>query len=167
MYTSWPGRRDAGSGFTLIELIVTISCAALAAALLSPHVKTLSRGQEAGAAARELLLTMRRAHWAAVLSGERTRVATFPDRGGAAARSIVETEAGGRWVPEGEIHRIPEGVRLTVTGSPQKVFNPNGTCTMGSLHLQGAGGRRYRLALNPLTGRVRIYRGDREIGREG
>ena len=166
MDTLWPGRRDAGSGFTLTELVVTLSCAALAAALFSPHLKTLSRGQETGAAAREMLLTMRRAHWAAVLSGQRTRVATFPGGGGAVPRYVVEKEEGGVWVPEGEVHRIPESVTLTVTGPAKKVFNPNGTCSMGSLHLQGAGGRRYRLALNPLTGRVRIYRGDREIGRE-
>lgn len=166
MDTSWSGRPDAGSGFTLTELVVTLSCAALAAALFSPHLKTLSRGQETGAAARELLLTMRRAHWAAVLSGGRTRVATFPGLGDAAPWYVVEKEEGGAWVPEGEARRLPESVRLTVTGPPKKVFNPNGTCSMGSLHLQGAGGRRYRLALNPLTGRVRIYRGDREIGRE-
>lgn len=141
MDTSWSGRPDAGSGFTLTELVVTLSCAALAAALFSPHLKTLSRGQETGAAARELLLTMRRAHWAAVLSGGRTRVATFPGLGDAAPWYVVEKEEGGAWVPEGEARRLPESVRLTVTGPPKKVFNPNGDLQHGKPSSPGGRGK--------------------------
>jgi hypothetical protein len=37
---------------------------------------------------------------------------------------------------------------------------------MGSIILTGPGGARYRLSLNPATGRVRLYRGKEEVGDE-
>jgi hypothetical protein len=56
-------------------------------------------------------------------------------------------------------------VVLSVAGPEEKVFNPDGTCSFGSVTLRGPGGRFYRCTLAPATGRVRLYRGDREAGR--
>jgi len=38
---------------------------------------------------------------------------------------------------------------------------------MGSIIFEGASGGSYRLSMNPATGRVRFYRGDEEVGRDG
>jgi hypothetical protein len=76
----------------------------------------------------------------------------------------TERQDGGSWVTEGEDRRIAAGVVLAVAGPAEKVFNPDGTCSFGSITLRGAGGAVYRCTLAPATGRVRLYRGDREAG---
>jgi hypothetical protein len=68
-------------------------------------------------------------------------------------------------VPDGEEQAIPLGAVVAIAGEPEKVFNPDGTCSFGSITLRGAGGAVYRCTLAPATGRVRFYRGDREAGR--
>jgi hypothetical protein len=77
----------------------------------------------------------------------------------------TEREDGGSWVTEGEERRIPAGTVLAVAGPMEKVFNPDGTCSIGSITLRGEGGAVYRCTLAPATGRVRFYRGGREAGR--
>ena len=79
---------------------------------------------------------------------------------------LLRKEKGGVWIPDGEGHRIPERIGVDTTGPPVKVFNPNGTSSMGSVLLSGPGGRSCRLSLNPLTGRVRFYKGGREVAVE-
>lgn len=149
-----------------MEVLIVLSLAALAAALFAPHLRTFSRGCETAAVAREMLLSMRAAHWKAILSGRRTRLSTFARKGDPALWYVIEEEEDGVWIPESPDHRIPEGVLMRATGPGTKVFNPDGTSSMGSIILEGAGGASCRLALNPLTGRVRFYRGESEPIRE-
>lgn len=160
-------RIEGRPGFTLLELLFLLSLAALLATLIAPSLRSYGRQGETTAAAREMLAVMQAAHWKAVLSGRRVRLAQYTRRGDRALWYVMEREEGGVWLPVGEGHRIPERVRMSTKGSPVKVFNPNGTCSMGSVSLTGPGGKSCRLALNPLTGRVRLYRGDREDGSEG
>ncbi len=161
-YTRLVGR----PGFTLMEVLVALSLAALATALFTPHLRTFSRRNETAAAAREMMLCMRSAHWKAILSGCRVRLSTFSRKGDPALRYVIEKDEDGLWIPEAVDHRIPEGVLMRATGPGTKIFNPDGTSSMGSVILEGAGGASYRLALNPLTGRVRFYRGGTELIRE-
>ena len=79
-------------------------------------------------------------------------------------RYAVEREADGRWMHEGPPRRLPEGITLRTTGPAEKVFNPNGTCSFGSVILEGPDGVVCRLSLNPATGRVRLYRNGKERG---
>jgi hypothetical protein len=60
---------------------------------------------------------------------------------------------------------VPRGAVVAIAGETTKVFNPDGTCSFGSITLRGSGGEVYRCTLTPATGRVRFYRGDREAGR--
>ena len=80
-------------------------------------------------------------------------------------RFRVEREQGAAWVPDGEEQSIPRGTVVAVAGAAEKIFNPDGTCSLGSITLRGARGEVYRSTLAPATGRVRFYRGDREAGR--
>jgi prepilin-type N-terminal cleavage/methylation domain-containing protein len=158
---------DGRNGYSLPELVVVLSIAALAAAVAFPGLLVFSSEGRPGPAAREMLLTMRMARWKALSSGCRTRLAIYGRNGEEKARYVVEREEESAWVAEGGTHSIPEGVEVKTTGPALKVFYPNGTCSMGSVILTGTGGTRYRLSLNPATGRARLYRGGEEVGNEG
>jgi prepilin-type N-terminal cleavage/methylation domain-containing protein len=153
------------SGHTLIELAAVVAIVAVAAALAYPSLAGMRRGQQLEAAAVGAAQCLRLAHWRAIVSGRRVRVA--PRRAPDGAWLLgTEREAGASWVSEGEDRRIDAGVVLAVAGPPEKVFNPDGTCSFGSISLRGEGGGAvYRCTLAPATGRVRLYRGDREAAR--
>jgi len=157
------GRRRDG-GHTLLELVMVIAIVAIASALAYPALAGLRRGQELEAAAIGLAQKLRLAHWRAVVSGTRVRVVSRCLADGA-WRFCVERELGAAWAPDGEQQTIPRGTVVTVAGPAEKVFNPDGTCSIGSITLRGADGGVYRCALAPATGRIRFYRGDREAGR--
>jgi hypothetical protein len=137
---------------------------AVAAALAYPAFSGLRRGQELESAAVGLSQKLRLAHWRAVSTGGRVRVAPRQTAEGAwLFRLERERQAG--WVPDGEEQAIPRGTVVAIAGEAAKIFNPDGTCSFGSITLRGAAGAVYRCTLAPATGRVRFYRGDREAGR--
>jgi type II secretory pathway pseudopilin PulG len=157
------GTPDA-AGHTLLELVTVVALIAVAAALSYPAVAGMRRGQELERGAIELVHTLRQAHWIAVTTGRRVRLVTHRDE---ACRWWygLEREAPGGWVGEGGQRALPGGALLGCAGTPVKVFNPDGTCSFGSLSVRGPGAADYRITLAPATGRVRFYRGDREAGR--
>lgn len=154
----------AGRGFSLVELVIVLGILLLALALAGPGVKSFVKGREASAAAREMLLCLTAARWKAVVSGRPVRLSTAAGASGEAIWYFLEKQRETGWEREGDRHRLPAGVRLTSTGPPVKVFHPNGTSSFGSLILTGEGGGRHRLSLNPATGRVRLWRGEKEVG---
>ena len=157
-------RRGGEGGHTLLELVTVSAIIAIASALAYPSLADLRRGQELEAAATGTAQCLRLANWRAVVSGRRVRVAPRLGTDGA-WRLSVEREVGASWVPDGEDRRVPRGTLLAVAGPAEKVFNPDGTCSIGSITLRGAGDAVYRCTLTPATGRVRLYRGAREVGR--
>jgi len=151
-------------GHTILELVTVVAIVAIASALAYPALAGLRRGQELESAAVGLAQKLRLAHWRAVVSGSRVRV--VPRRlAGGAWRFSIERELGAAWTPDGDEQTIPPGTVVAVAGAAEKVFNPDGTCSIGSITLRGADGGVYRCALAPATGRVRFYRGDNEAGR--
>ena len=155
-------RRDGGH--TLLELATVVAIVAVAAAMAYPSFAGLRRGQELESAAVGLTQKLRLARWRAVVTGGRVRVASARAADGT-LRFRVEREQGTAWVPDGDEQSIPRGTVVAVAGAAEKVFNPDGTCSLGSITLRGPGSEVYRLTLAPATGRVRFYRGDREAGR--
>jgi len=160
-------RAGEKTGFTVLELVVVLSLLALMTVVTMPSVMSLRRAGDAGMAAREMLLSLKMARWKAIVSGSPTRLATFAKRGDSAVWYVIERQEGAIWIPDGEGHRIPEGVRTRTTGHAVKSFTPQGTSSMGSVIFEGEGGASYRLSLNPATGRARLYRGDQEVGYDG
>ena len=157
-------RRGGERGHTLLELVTVSAIIAIASALAYPSLAGMCRGQELEAAAAGTAQSLRLANWRAVVSGSRVRV--VPRQGADGAwRLSVERQVGASWVPDGEERQVPRGTLLAVAGPAEKVFNPDGTCSMGSITLRGAGDAVYRCTLTPATGRVRLYRGTREVGR--
>lgn len=165
MATPVLSRRLRDGGYTHLELVTVLTIVAVAAAMAYPALADLRRGQELESAAVGLTQKLRLAHWRAVVTGTRVRVAPRQPSDGV-WRFLVERERGTAWVPDGEEQAIPRGTVVVVAGAAEKVFNPDGTCSLGSITLRGAGGEVYRATLAPATGRVRFYRGEREAGRE-
>ena len=161
--TTGNGRRGDG-GYTLLELVTVVAIVAVASALSYPAIAGLRRGQELEVAAVGLTQRLRLAQWRAVATGGRVRVAPRQSADGT-WRFRLERELGAAWVPDREEQAIPRGTVVAITGAAEKVFNPDGTCSLGSVTLRGPGGEVYRCTLAPATGRVRFYRGDREAGR--
>jgi len=152
------------SGHTLIELVTVIGIVALATALAYPSLAGMRRGQDLEAAAVGMAQCLRLAAWRSIAAGQRVQVALRRSQDGSWLLGTAR-EAGGGWIAEGEDRRIPAGVVVAVAGPEEKVFNPDGTCSIGSITLRGEGGAVYRCTLTPATGRVRLYRGGREAGR--
>lgn len=157
------GRRREG-GYTLLELVTVVAIVATASAISYPSFAGLRRGQELESAAVGLTQELRLARWRAVVTGTRVRVAPARAADGT-WRFRVERERGTAWVPDGDEQPVPRGTVVAVAGPAEKVFNPDGTCSLGSITLRGARGEVYRTSLAPATGRVRFYRGGREAGR--
>ena len=157
---------DGNGGYSLLELITVLAVIALAGAIAFPGMRGYPAYGRPGPAAREMLLTMRMARWKALSSGRGTSLAIYGRETGEGPRYVLEREEGSGWVAEGRSHPLPDGVEVRTTGPARKVFYPNGTCSLGSVILTGPGGARYRLSLNPATGRVRLYRGEEEVGNE-
>lgn len=161
--TIFTGRRRHG-GYSLLELMTVVGVVAIAAALAYPSLAELRRGQELESAAVGLTQRLRLAHWRSIVTGTRVRVA--PQQGPDGAwEFIVEREQGEGWIPDGDEQKIPRGTVVAIAGVNEKVFNPDGTCSLGSITLRGPGGEVYKCTLASATGRVRFYRGDREAGR--
>ncbi len=158
------GSRWCDGGYTLVELVTVVAILAVAAAMAYPALAGLRRGQELESAAVGLTQSLRQAHWRAVVSGCRVRVAPARSADGV-WRFRVERERGTAWISEGDEQAMPRGTVVSIAGAAEKVFNPDGTCSLGSITLRGVGGEVYRCALAPATGRVRFYRGEREAGR--
>ena len=159
---TWSRRRSDG-GYTLLELLTVVAVVAIASALACPSLAGLRSGQDLESAAVGLTQHLRLAHWRAVATGNRTRVSSRQESDGT-WRFLMEREQGGAWVSAGDELKIPRGTVVSIAGAAEKVFNPDGTCSLGSITLRGAAGV-YRCTLAPATGRVRFYRGAREAGR--
>jgi prepilin-type N-terminal cleavage/methylation domain-containing protein len=164
MSRSANARRHKEEGYTLLEIVAVLAVFATAAALAYPALSGLRQGQDLEGAASGLAQCLRLAHWRAVVLGKRVRVTPRPGPAGG-WHLRVEREEGTNWVSDGEDRAVPRGVVLSIAGPEEKVFNPDGTCSFGSVTLRGPGGQAYRCTLAPASGRVRLYGGDREAGR--
>lgn len=157
------GADGLDQGHTLIELMTVVTILAIVVALSCPALAGLLRGQQLEAAAVGLARQLRAAQWRAVVTGSRARVASSSE--GGIWRFRLQREQGAAWVADGEELQVPPGAVVAIAGPEDKVFNPDGTCSMGSITVRGGDGAVYRCTLAPATGRVRFYRGDQEAGR--
>ncbi len=139
-------------GVTLIELVVVFVIIAIGAALLVPNIGAWLPNYRLRSAARDITSTMRTAQMKAVSMNMEYRV-RFPD-----AKSYVLERNTGGFIPEGATQTIPTGIVLDLTNLPgSKVqFNPNSTCSIGSVTLSNTKGTQKTITLNAATGRVKL-----------
>lgn len=139
-------------GVTLIELIVVFVIIAIGAALLVPNIGAWLPNYRLRTVARDITSTMRTAQLKAVSNNMEYRV-FFPN-----ANSYVLQRNTGGFINDGGIQTVPAGIVLDLSNLPgnNAQFNPNSTCSIGSVTLANAKGTRKRITLTSATGRVKL-----------
>ena len=139
-------------GVTLLELIVVFIIIGIAAALLAPNIGAWLPNYRLRSAARDIVSTMRTAQMKAVSTNMEYRV-FFPD----ASSYVLQRNTGG-FIDDGARQVIPAGISVDLSNLPgnNAQFNPNATCSIGSVTLSNAKGRQKTITLTPATGRVKL-----------
>ena len=139
-------------GVTLIELVVVFVIIAIGAVLLAPNIGAWLPNYRLRSATRDITSMMRTAQLKAVSTNMEYRV-RFLD-----AKSYVLERNTGGFIPEGATQTIPNGVSLDLSNLPgnEAHFNPNSTCSIGSMTLTNTKGTQKRITLTPATGKVKI-----------
>lgn len=144
-------RGDGEAGFTLIEILVVIVILGLVAALVAMHGPQRNATLDLRAAAQEVAQTLRLARARAIAGNRVVGVAFDP------ATHMMRLE--------GTTPRpLPPDLGIAVTAAPGNTlgqrmaairFAPDGSSSGGSVEL-GTGGRRARIGVDWLTGRVSL-----------
>jgi len=139
-------------GVTLLELVVVFIIIGIGAALLTPNIGPWLSNYRLRSAARDIVSTMRTAQMKAVSTNMEYRV-FFPD----ASSYILQRNTGG-FIDEGATQTIPTGISVDLSNLPgnNAQFNPNSTCSIGSVTLTNTKGRQRTITLTPATGRVNL-----------
>lgn len=117
-------RRD--SGFTLMELVITVSIIALALAFAGPSLQQYVKSQNVKGTAKRIYSNLQLARLTAIRENRSIRV-TLTATAGAETMSIEGNDANDPVVPPVNFYSSPDsrGVRLTVP-NPIIVFRPSG-----------------------------------------
>ncbi len=139
-------------GVTLLELVIVFVIIAIGAVLLVPNIGGWLPNYRLRSAARDITSMMRTAQLKAVSTNMEYRV-RFPD-----AKSYVLERNTGGFIAEGAIQTIPAGISVDLSNLPgnNAQFNPNSTCSIGSVTLTNTKGTQKRITLTAATGRVKI-----------
>lgn len=147
------GRRGeiGRDGFTLLELVVTLMILALAAALVMPAVGRGTDAIRTRAEVARFSAMLRHAREQAIATQRPHTVAVDP------AAHLVTIRAGADEVRE--TRALPAHLSVQAVPPPALSvrFEPHGVSTGGDFRV-GAGSIRYRVTVDPLTGRVRAAR---------
>jgi Tfp pilus assembly protein FimT len=144
-------------GITLIELVVVFVIIAIGAVLLVPNIGSWLPNYRLRSAARDIVSTMRTAQMKAVSNNFQYRVNLNPGEVGANSY-ILQYNTGGVWVNDGAIQTLPSGIIVSSNTLPggRAQFNPNSTCSAGSMILTNTKGQTRRITLTTSTGRIHI-----------
>ncbi len=139
-------------GVTLLELVIVFVIIAIGAVLLVPNIGGWLPNYRLRSAARDITSMMRTAQLKAVSTNMEYRV-RFPD-----AKSYVLERNTGGFIAEGAIQTIPAGISVDLSNLPgnNAQFNPNSTCSIGSVTLTNTKGTQKRITLTAATGRIKI-----------
>lgn len=133
----------AGSGFTLVEMLVVLAVTALIAGLAFPALDRSLRSQAFAAAADAAELGLRQARADAIRTGRPAGLTLAPDR-----RSIVRE--GGAPID------LPAAIAITLPTQGIRFFG-DGTSSGGTIALTGSG-RERRLVVDAGSGAVATVR---------
>ena len=146
-------RRPAGrGGFTLLEVLVVLAILVVSAALVLPGLGRGTATLRLRAEARAVVALLRQARQLAVSQRRAHTVALDP-----LARALLLTRGEG----EGTVSRLALGGELRLRaeeGGTALTFTPRGMAHETVWVLEGPGGRRYRIQVEAVTGRVSMRR---------
>ena len=139
-------------GVTLVELVIVFVIIAIGAVLMVPNMGAWLPNYRLRSAARDITSAMRTAQLKAVSTNMEYRV-FFPN-----ANSYVLQRNTGGFIDEGVVQTIPSGVSLDLSNLPgnNAQFNPNSTCSIGSVTLTNTKGTQKKITLTPATGKVKL-----------
>lgn len=133
------------NGYTMLELLVVLSIAGGAAAIVSPQVSSGRERIAVHSSARELATALRGTR-AEAISRHRS-LAWTPEADG----------TGYRFGANGAARRLADGVRLDLRAAPAEIrFYPDGSSTGGRVTL-AAGNLRSVVEVDWVSGRVRSH----------
>jgi prepilin-type N-terminal cleavage/methylation domain-containing protein len=175
----WFDRRNEAPGFSLVELLITISLLAIVCAIAAPRISAGLDRARAKAATRYLAAQMGAARTQAVLRGAAVALRAHADDEGVAISLVVDGNGNGvrtREIDGGidqplsvplRIEELFAGVVIGVPGATGRdavrlsgtellSFTPAGTATSGSLYVLGKDGSRFAIRILGVTARVRL-----------
>lgn len=142
-------------GFTLFELLVAVSLAAVIGAAAVPALRRSLEGWRMNAAARQVVMDLKQARGRAIAESASHRLRFAP----AAARYQLERQrAGGAYTPVGPGTALPPGITVvecTAVGD-SVTFRPRGhAATFGTIRLRNTTGEE-RSVIVDIAGRMRV-----------
>ncbi len=144
-------------GVTLIELVIVFIIIGIAAALMAPSIGAWLPRYRLRSAARDIVSTMRSAQMKAVSSNSQYRVNLNSGEVGSNSY-ILERDTGGGYFADGAVQTLPSGITISNNTLPDQhaVFNPNSTCSSGSVTLRNSKNFQKTISLTSATGRVKL-----------
>jgi len=169
--TRRPAPPGGASGFTLIEIAVTLALVGLLSALVVPRLSTIGSAS-LDASTRRLVQRIRYLREDAALRGRWIRLVVDPRLGTYRATVLVDGSGGARFVdddsPLYRATRLPESVGIDLSGPgvvasedglPSTLFSPDGWADPAVLHLDDGRGRAWTIAIEPALARPRVLEG--------
>jgi len=140
-------------GVTLIELVVVFVIIAIGAVLLAPNIGGWLPYYRLRSATRDITSTMRTAQMKAVSTNTDYQVFFNAD-----GSYVLQRNSGGVFINEGSLQTIPAGISVDLSNLPGNIaqFNPNSTCSIGSVTLTNTKKAQKTITLTSATGRVKI-----------
>lgn len=144
---------NASQGFTLIELMVAVSLAALSLAVVPFAVERMFDGMQYRSTVRDMMSAIRSARAQAIVNGKET-VFKIDLR----KRVFGVGDSMNRRLPEGLSVRLAVAERESLGENSAGIrFYPDGSSTGGSIEVERAEGVGVRLRVGWLTGRLDQY----------
>jgi type IV fimbrial biogenesis protein FimT len=162
-------RQEITSGFTLVELIITICLFGILATIAIPSFIAWRPNYELRRAARDLYANMQLAKLEAIKTNQSITVTfstvnqnyTFPFRGNVQTTTLSNYD--NRIVfGFGAVNQDWENINITQAvdyAGSQVVFSPRGTCDLGAVYLTNGSGRVYGIG-TILSGFISIHFND-------
>jgi general secretion pathway protein H len=143
--------RKGRGGFTLLETILVLFLAALVLGMATPFFAGYLPGARLDAAGREITGMIRHARSLARLGGESRTVVVDLDRGTYGIEGLAR-----RSLPRDTRIRVIDDEAGEIEGGTYKIAFRRGAAPRGGNIVLSSGKRVLRIALDPVTGAVRI-----------
>ncbi len=164
------GRASSAAGFTLLEIMVVLFIVSLVALLIAPKL-SFRKSDGLAHSTRLIVREIRDLQWKAISTQRMVRLEYDLDRGRISASELAPS---GNLIalsgPEDRPFRLPKGVRLSRIavlhegkvrdGKTFTQFFPSGAVESTTISLRDSLDRRMTVVIRPITGRIRIYKGD-------